>query len=135
MTPTNPKQMYGDKKPAIGDLPLSGMIEQSLAHMDGKFKYGFRNWLESKVEARTYLNAATRHLQLWGAGEKLARDTKVHNLGGVMACCAILIDAEMHKALIDNRAISKIVCNRLHDAEEAVAFLKAQQAERDRNKQ
>jgi hypothetical protein len=131
MNEPNPKKAFGDKKPALGQLPLAGMIHQSLAHMDGDYKYGFRNWRDKPVEAMTYINAAIRHLGLYSEGEAYARDTGVHNLGGVMACCAILLDAELNNALIDNRSKSPAVCDLLHEAEAIVARLKEAQVVRE----
>lgn len=121
--PDNPKQRYGDKKPALAQLPLAGMAAQSLAHMDGDYKYGFRNWRDQPVEAMTYVHAALRHLMLWAEGEEDARDTGVPNLGGVMACCAILLDAQSHGSLIDNRSKSSAACDVLHNYEEKVSRL------------
>lgn len=130
VTPPNPKKLYGDKKPPLGQVPLAGLIHQSLAHLDGDLKYDFRNWRERPVEALTYIHAALRHLELYAEGEDYARDTTVHNLGGVMACCAILLDAELNNALIDNRSKSPAVCDLLHQAEATVARLNEMQRER-----
>lgn len=131
MNAPNPKQAYGDKKPALAQLPLVGMIAQSLAHMDGDYKYGFRNWRRDPVEAITYVNAAFRHLMLWAEGDEDARDTGVPNLGAVMACCAILLDAQANGTLIDNRSKSPAACDALHDAEKNVAHLKKLALDRD----
>lgn len=129
--PTNPKQAFGDKKPDLRLLPLSAKIAQWEAHKDGANKYGEFNWRVSKVEANTYINAAMRHLELFAAGENHARDTGVKNLGAVMACCAILIDAQLHGTMIDNRHKSPDECDMLHLAEDVVQSLKDAQAARD----
>lgn len=138
MAPTtlapNPKQFYGDKKPPLDELPLSAMIFASLAHLDGDNKYGFRNWRDSPVEARTYIKGAIRHLRLFEEGEDFTRDSVVHNLGAVIAGCAILIDAQVNGTLIDNRRKSPAVCDLLHAAEENVAHLNALQRLRDDKK-
>lgn len=131
MVDPNPKQAFGDKKPALDELPLIALIEVSLALWDGDNKYGFRNWRANPVEARTYIKAAIRHLGLWAEGEEHARDTGVNNLGAVMACCAILLDAQANGKLLDNRSKSQAAVDRLHDAEKDVARLKEAQAERD----
>ncbi|MGX9389637.1 dATP/dGTP diphosphohydrolase domain-containing protein [Nitrobacteraceae bacterium UC4449_H16] len=131
MLDPNPKKLMGDKKPPLHLLPLSGMIHQSLAHMDGDLKYGFENWNDKPVEKLTYIGAALRHMELYKYGETYTRDTRVHNLGGVMACCAILIDAELNGNLIDNTKHSKATCDLLHTAEGIVAALKKMQAERE----
>lgn len=132
MNPENPKKIYGDKKPPLAQLPLVALAHASMAHYDGDLKYGWRNWRESKVEALTYINAAQRHLLLWGEGEEYARDTGVNNLGAVIACCAILLDAQVNDALIDNRSKSSAACDLLHELEATVSKLKAMQAERER---
>ena len=51
-----------------------------------------------------------------------------------MACCAILIDAEAHGTLIDNRDISPAACDALHDGEKMVAHLKDMQKKREEAK-
>lgn len=121
--PSNPKQAFGDKKPPLSQLPLSAQIHASLALLDGKLKYGWRNWRDDPVEAQTYIEAMMRHLRLFEEGEDYTRDTKVHNLGAVMACCAILIDAELYGSMIDNRKKNPAACDLLHQSEETVSFL------------
>lgn len=127
--PENPKQKFGDKKPPLRLLPLSAQLAQLMAHLDGNLKYGPFNWRDQPVEANTYINAALRHLQLYAAGEEYTRDTGVNNLGAVMACCAILIDASEHNTLIDNRHHSKRECDLLHLYESEVDRLKERYAE------
>jgi hypothetical protein len=128
--PPNPKKLYGDKKPPLHLLPLAGMVHQSLAHLDGNLKYGFENWNDVPVEKLTYVGAALRHLELYKYGESYARDTGVHNLGGVMACCAILLDAELNGNLIDNAKPSQASCDLLHQLEQIVARLQQMQQDR-----
>ena len=40
---------------------------------------------------------------------------KVKNLGAVIACCAILIDAELYGTMIDNRNHNPKACDLLHE--------------------
>lgn len=129
--PADPKKIYGDKKPPLIQLPLVAVAHASVAHYDGDLKYGWRNWRDNPVEARTYLNAAMRHLHLWNEGEEYTRDTKVNNLGAVIACCAILLDAQANNALIDNRSKSKEACDILHALELTVLNLKEMQRARE----
>ena len=133
-TPPNPKQLYGDKKPPLHIIPLAGLIHMSLALLDGKLKYGFENWNEFPVEKMTYIGAALRHLELYKYGETHTRDTGVHNLGAVMACCAILLDAELNGNLIDNAKHSKATCDLMHHAEAIVTLLNEAQAKREAEK-
>lgn len=134
MKPADPKKLYGDKKPPLAQLPLVALAHASCAHYDGDLKYGWRNWRDNPVEAMTYLNAAMRHLMLWQEGEEYARDTGVNNLGAVIACCAILLDAQANNALIDNRSKSKEACDILHQLEETVLKLTGMQEQRDKAK-
>lgn len=133
MQQPNPKKMYGDKKPPLHLLPLAGMIHQAMAHMDGNLKYGFENWNGTSVEKLTYIGAILRHTELYKYGENYTRDTLVHNLGAVMACCAILIDAELNDRLIDNTRHSPATCDLLQSSESTVQHLKDMQAERERD--
>lgn len=128
--PPNPKKIFGDKKPRLSLLPLVGQLAQEEAQRDGMLKYGEYNWRDNPVEAMTYLDAALRHLQLFMNGEAKARDTGVSNLGAVMACCAIILDAEANGALIDNRIKSKAACDALHEAEKMVLKLRKAQEKR-----
>ncbi len=132
--PVNPKQIYGDKKPPLAYFPLSALLAGLEALYDGKLKYGPLNWRDNPVEAMTYVDGLIRHAQLYKVGEEFARDTQVKNLGAVIACAAILIDAEAHGTLIDNRRHSTIEADLLHEAEAWVARLKAMQVERERRK-
>jgi hypothetical protein len=127
----DPKEKFGSAKPPLIQLPLVAVAHASVAHYDGDLKYGWRNWRDNPVEARTYLNAAMRHLQLWNEGEEYTRDTKVNNLGAVIACCAILLDAQVNGGLIDNRSKSQAACDLLHELEGTVLHLKEMQKERD----
>lgn len=128
---TNPKQAFGDKKPSLGLFPMSAQLRVWEALQDGANKYGPFNWRKNPVEARTYIEAALRHLRLYENGEEYARDTGVHNLGAVMACMAILIDAELHGTLIDDRNHSPETCDLLHKEEEMVEKLRELQRERE----
>ncbi len=130
--PANPKQAFGDKKPRLTLLPMTAMLAQEEAHRDGALKYGEQNWRDQPVEIMTYVDAAMRHLRLFENGERYARDTKVDNLGAVMACCAIIIDAMAHESVIDNRRPSTAACDALHDrGEKMVAHLREMQSQRE----
>ena len=126
MAHDNPKKAFGDKKPPLAQLPLVAQIHGALAFYDGSGKYGYRNWRENPVEAMTYVEAMLRHARLWENGEEYARDTGVHNLGGVIASASLLLDAAANGVLIDNRVPSKAACDLLHAAEADIARLNAQ---------
>src|SRR4249920_723623 len=100
----NPKDLLGEKKPGTFYIPDTALLHLSMAMRDGALKYGPYNWRDKDVKASVYLNAIERHRMEWAAGERMTRDTRVHHLGAIMACCAILIDAEEHACLIDDRS-------------------------------
>lgn len=101
--PPNPKQAYGAQKPDLSLIPPVALAHAALAFENGAAKYGPFNWRERAVEARTYIAAAQRHLGDFLDRADRASDSDVHNLGHVIACCAILLDAIEQGNLIDNR--------------------------------
>lgn len=101
--PTNPKATAGAKKLNLFLLPPVAMMHMAHAMFDGELKYGAYKFRETKVEASVYIAAALRHLELWADGEEDAPDSLAHHLGHVMACCAILLDAQAYGNLIDDR--------------------------------
>jgi len=100
---TNPKSRYGVAKPGISAIPPVAILHCGLGMQNGVEKYGLFNWREHEVSASVYYNAAARHLMAWWEGEREAQDSGVHHLGHVMACCAILLDAEEQGMLNDDR--------------------------------
>jgi hypothetical protein len=99
----NPKERNGKQKPALGLIPPVALLHCATAFEDGARKYGAYNWREVGVESMTYVHAALRHLGNYLDGEEFASDSGVHNLGAVMACCAILLDCDSVGNLRDNR--------------------------------
>ena len=100
----NPKDLIGVRKvPTLSVIPSPGLIHCGRAMKNGSEKYGRFNWREHPVLATVYLDAAMRHLMAWADGEEDAADSGVHHLGHVMACCAILLDAQEAENLIDDR--------------------------------
>ena len=104
-TTTNPKDLLGNKKIDLSLMPEIATAEAMCAMLDGALKYGPYNWRDKKVRARVYIAAAKRHLALWAEGQERADDSGVHNLGGVIACCSILLDAQTTGNLIDDRPV------------------------------
>lgn len=99
----NPKTVMGLAKPPFRAIPVTALVWLGKAMMDGLRKYGVLNWRDKPVTASTYYDAALRHLFAYWDGEQYASDSKVHHLGHVMACCAIIIDAEEQGTLNDDR--------------------------------
>ena len=100
---SNPKSAFGVAKPGIHAIPPVALLHCGRGMEDGEAKYGLTNWRENSVAASVYYDAAFRHMAAWWDGEQVAPDSGVHHLGHVMACCAILLDAEAQGNLIDNR--------------------------------
>jgi len=103
LTSTNPKDLIGAKKLPMILLPSVAIAHGNAAMRDGARKYNAYNWREKSVGATTYVNAAMRHLLQWFDREEVAGDSGVHHLGHVIGCCAILLDAQEHGCLIDDR--------------------------------
>ena len=106
MKDTNPKTAFGLKKPDLFYVPFRALFWQGLAHLQGALKYGPFNWRKDPVSASTYLNAAIRHLNEWREGVERDKDSGVHPLAHVAACCNILIDAQACGMLVDDRGDS-----------------------------
>lgn len=99
----NPKTAIGVTKVPLHLVPPSAKHYLALAFKDGAAKYGPYNWRDNKVSCSVYVGAAQRHLDAFWDGEDLSRDAKVHHLGHVMACCAIILDAMSIEMLNDDR--------------------------------
>lgn len=125
---TNPKDLQGAKKCDVSLLPAIAMYHAAHAFVDGAEKYGPYNWREKKVLARVYIAGIKRHVERWEAGEELATDSAVHNLGGVIACAALLLDAQTTGNLVDNRAKSPAVLAAM-DAIDAACKLRCDQSD------
>ena len=128
----NPKDLLGAKKVPFTCFPAAGQIHGSMAMEDGEFKYGFMNWREHPVKARIYIDAKKRHIAAWEDGEETAQDSLVHHLGHVIACAAILLDAQEVGNLLDDRSKSGKTADLLNRMSEV---LKKKQAERKAKKE
>lgn len=108
---SNPKKAMGMAKPPLHLVPSTGIVAMAMAFKDGARKYGDYNWRIDPVDVSTYVAAAERHLKLFWDGQDIVSDNpdNILNLGAVMACCAILIDAQHQGTLIDDRPPSVAV--------------------------
>lgn len=102
-TGVNPKDRIGATKVDLSICSPIALAHWAFAQMDGVTKYGPYNWRKEPVLARTYIAAAQRHLLDYLDGQEYASDSNAHHLGHVMACCAILLDAEAQGTLVDDR--------------------------------
>ena len=99
----NLKNAVGAKKPPLHPVPPIAFIALGLAMNDGKQKYELYNWRDSEATVSVFWDAMGRHMLAYLSGEDHAKDSKVHHLAHVMAGAAILLDAELHGKLIDDR--------------------------------
>ena len=76
-----------------------------MALLDGALKYGRSNFRAIGVRSSIYYDAARRHLIKWFEGQNLDEDSGLPHLAHVLACVAILIDAEAAGKLNDDRMI------------------------------
>lgn len=99
----NPKTAAGARKPRFDAIPPSALVALGAVMDLGRRKYGLFNWREFPITASTYLNAAERHLLEFRDGQTFDVESGVIQLGHVMACCAIVIDAMANGTVHDDR--------------------------------
>lgn len=93
-------------KPQVSGVPPIAIMALGAAMQNGVDKYGRFNWRGTGVTSSVFYDAMMRHLVSWHSGEQYADDSKVHHLAHLMAGCAILLDAELHKCLNDDRDLT-----------------------------
>jgi Domain of unknown function (DUF5664) len=101
---TNPKDALGDDKIPFHLVPDTAVLLCAMAMLDGGGKYGRSNWMPMGAKASVYHSALRRHIARWWAGEDIDPDSGLPHLGHIMACAAILIDAEANGNLVDDRS-------------------------------
>lgn len=111
---TNPKDAIGSTKVPLSLVPLSALIEAALCMANGKGKYGQVNWRQAGVRASVYVDALLRHAELWNEGEERDEEN-AHNLGAIIACAAILLEAQALGNLVDDRPMSMPNARKLLD--------------------
>ena len=99
----DPKAAFGSAKPGFSSIPPVALLNLGKAMENGRDKYGHMNWRKTPVETLTYVDAGFRHLAVYLDGENSDPDSGLHPLAHVMACCAIVLDAEAQGTLVDNR--------------------------------
>lgn len=102
-TSDNPKNIAAKVRIDTTLVPAIAIAHCADAMMDGADKYDPYNWRAKQIACRAYVAAAKRHLDAWMEGEECAKDSGTHHLGHVMATCAILLDAQEHGIMIDDR--------------------------------
>ena len=105
----NPKQVQAEKdgKVPYEYLVLSVLEDDAHVHKHGGDKYGKRNWTIDEILASTYVGAMFRHYKAWAEGEDLDPDSGKPHLTHLRACCAVVMDADKHGKLIDDRLFAE----------------------------
>lgn len=103
MPDNNPKTEFGVKKDQLHLIPVPALKLAAAAFAEGARKYGAFNWREKTVSSSVYQSAALRHLFAWFEGENYDNESGVHHLGHAIACLCIILDAEHHRMLNDDR--------------------------------
>jgi hypothetical protein len=101
--PTNPKDAIGSSKLPLNLVPDTLAVYAAASFAEGASKYGAMNWRVAGVRASIYRAALERHLKKWWNGEDCDPKTKVPHLASVIACAAILLDADVVGKLTDDR--------------------------------
>ena len=99
----NPKTRFGEAKVKLSSTPTGPLRAMGNVFELGAHKYGRFNWRLHEVSATVYYDAAMRHLMAWFDGEDLDPESGESHLAHVMACMAILMDAEANAKMKDNR--------------------------------
>lgn len=106
----NPKKAYGDPKPSIHTIPMAVMVEVAEVMRGGAGKYGVRNWRKQPIKASTYYSAIFRHLVQWYEDvESVDADSGRSHLAHIIANAMLVLDAEKHSTLIDDREFSEVL--------------------------
>lgn len=100
---TNPKDAIGSSKLSYHLVPDTAKTYMALAFTEGALKYGSSNWRVAGVRASIYKSALERHLAKYWNGEWADPKTGVPHLASVMACAAIILDANFAGKLTDDR--------------------------------
>jgi hypothetical protein len=103
LKPTNAKDALGANKVPIHLWPQTATVLGAMAFLEGAHKYGRANYRAQGVRASIYYDAAIRHLNAWFEGQELDVDSGLPHLGHVLACVAILVDAQAAGSLNDDR--------------------------------
>ena len=101
----NPKYIQAQKegKIPLEYLPWEVLIMDSVVHKHGADKYGVRNWRIDPILASTYEGAMMRHILAWALGEDIDPDSGQPHLVHLRANCAVILDAQAHGTLTDDR--------------------------------
>lgn len=103
--PSNPKHIQAQKEGKVPYelTPWVALEGDARVFAHGAAKYGERNWRIDHILTSTYEGAIMRHFIAWAQGEDIDPDSGVSHLNHIRCCCAVMLDAEAHGTLIDDR--------------------------------
>jgi len=116
MKAENPKDRYGIAKPGLSTVPPAPLFMLGQVMNLGREKYGLMTWRETRVLASVYYDAALRHLMAWYDGQNDDPESGMPHLAHVMACMLVLLDAELHQQMEDDRPGCSEATSRLSEA-------------------
>ena len=113
------KAAFGDDKAPFFGIPWSAVAWLGNVMGGGGYKYGLYNYRNTRIAASTYHDAIMRHFMLWADGEdadpvytvnewgnidySIPPGSGAPHLAHIMACCALLLDAQEEGMLDDDR--------------------------------
>lgn len=100
---SNPKDSIGVMKAGISNVPMLPLMELAVAMMEGSVKYGRHNYRAIGVRASVYVDAIWRHLISFWEGEDIDSASGLPHIVKIMACCAVLRDAQLSGKYYDDR--------------------------------
>ena len=121
---TNPKDSIGSKKLPLHLVPDTLSIMACPSFLEGALKYGQFNWRIYGVKLSIYISALERHLKKYKNGEERDPRTLVHHMSSVIACAAIILDAEACGMLNDDRPPRHPTSEMIDGMMDHIAFLK-----------
>ena len=128
---SNPKDAAGDTRIPLWLLSPIAKIAWAMAQFAGLLKYGAWNWRIAGVRASIYISAMERHIEAFKSGETYDPVDGTYHLGNIMACAAILLDAQAAGKFIDDRPPSVNHRPAIAEGEALIAKLKEQYKDRD----
>ena len=127
---SNPKDAIGDRKVPLALLSPVAKAHWSAAQFAGMVKYGAWNWRAAGIRTSVYLSAAQRHLDAYLSGERYDPIDGTHHLGNLMACAAILLDAEAAGKVTDDRPPSVDIRGAYTEVEAVMQQIRERYAEK-----
>lgn len=103
MKPTNPKDAIGSDKLPIHLWPATATAMGCLGLLDGALKYGRSNYRAIGIRMSIYVDAMKRHADALFEGEDIDPDSGLPHLAHILACAAIVVDAQAAGMLTDDR--------------------------------